>query len=148
MKDKERIAPVGLSQPTSPSHRKPMRLRNLCSRAEAYDSLHFKVAEVSTLKYTIYRLRSGTTLTRRSELTYLIITVQTIMSKESVSVDLSVWICILEVPGSNPALDVEFTELSNHVLPTSRSRVVCRSFANYATSPLFHIDFISLFFTY
>jgi hypothetical protein len=47
MKDKERIAPLGLSQPASPSHRKPMKLRNLCSRAEAYDSLHFKVAEVS-----------------------------------------------------------------------------------------------------
>jgi hypothetical protein len=47
MKDKERIAPLGPSQPASPSHRKPMKLKNLCSRAEAYDSLHFKVAEVS-----------------------------------------------------------------------------------------------------
>ncbi|XP_023704470.1 nitric oxide synthase, salivary gland isoform X3 [Cryptotermes secundus] len=45
MKDKDRIAPVGPSQPASPSHRKPMKLRNLGSRAEAYDSLHFKVAE-------------------------------------------------------------------------------------------------------
>jgi hypothetical protein len=47
MKDKDRIAPAGLSQPASPSHRKPMKLRNLCSRAEAYDCLHFKVTEVS-----------------------------------------------------------------------------------------------------
>jgi hypothetical protein len=50
MKDKDRIAPVGPSQPASPSHRKPMKLRNVCSRTEAYDSLHFKVAEVS--RYT------------------------------------------------------------------------------------------------
>jgi hypothetical protein len=49
MKDKDRITVVGLPQPTSPSHRKPMKLRNLCTRAEAYDSLHFKVAEVSRM---------------------------------------------------------------------------------------------------
>jgi len=49
MKDKDRIAAVGLPQSTSPSHKKPMKLRNLCTRAEAYDSLHFKVAEVSRI---------------------------------------------------------------------------------------------------
>jgi hypothetical protein len=49
MKDKDRIAAVGLPQPTSPSHRKPMKLRNLSTRAETYDSLHFKVAEVSRI---------------------------------------------------------------------------------------------------
>jgi hypothetical protein len=49
MKDKDRIAAVGLPQSSSPSHRKPMKLRNLCTRAEAYDSLHFKVKEVSKI---------------------------------------------------------------------------------------------------
>ncbi|KAJ9597797.1 hypothetical protein L9F63_011405 [Diploptera punctata] len=29
----------------SPSHRKPLRLRNMCTRAEGFDSLHFKVSE-------------------------------------------------------------------------------------------------------
>jgi hypothetical protein len=47
MKDKDRIAPVGLPQHTSPSHRKPMKLRNVSTRGETYDCLHFRVTEVS-----------------------------------------------------------------------------------------------------